>query len=388
MWILGLGCLMACAQSAGSTSDNANFRGKLDNSRLKFTTEKKGHVAFMGGSITEMEGYRPIMMESLKRRFPSTDFSFTNAGISSTCSTTGAFRLAEDVLSKGPVDLFFLEFAVNDDQDAHHGKKECIRGMEGIIRHLRVHNPSCDIVMVHFVNEAMLASLAKGKEPLSSGSHEDVAVRHEISSAHVARELASRIKDGSLTWARYGGVHPARPGNELAASVVNRILDKGWSGPLAESIKAHPQAELLDKESYVRGRFLDSSQWVRDAAWRLSVPDWKSIKGDCRPRFRNMPLFNTDLPAAEFSVSFEGNCLAAYLLAGPDAGIAEVSIDGGPFKPIQLKHAYSKGLHYPRTVMLATDLPQGTHKAAIRKARNDNPEEKTAIRIIRLGSNQ
>jgi hypothetical protein len=101
-----------------------------------------------------------------------------------------------------------------------------------------------------------------------------------------------------------------------------------------------------------------------------------------------MPLFHTDLPAAEFSVSFEGNCLAAYLLAGPDAGIAEVSIDGGPFKPIQLKHAYSKGLHYPRTVMLATDLPQGTHKAAIRKARNDNPEEKTAIRIIRLGSNQ
>jgi hypothetical protein len=52
-----------------------------------------------------------------------------------------------------------------------------------------------------------------------------------------------------------------------------------------------------------------------------------------------------------------------------------------------LKHAYSKGLHYPRTVMLATDLPHGTHAAVIRKARSENPEEKTAIRIIRLGSN-
>lgn len=387
MWILGLGCLMACAQPVGIPPENANFRGNLNNSRLKFTTERKGHVAFMGGSITEMEGYRPIMMESLKRRFPATDFSFTNAGISSTCSTTGAFRLADDVLSKEPVDLFFVEFAVNDDQDAHHAKRECIRGMEGIIRHMRDRNPSCDIVMVHFVNEAMLASLAKGKEPLSSGSHEDVAVRHDISSAHVARELASKIKDGSLTWARYGGVHPARPGNELAASVVNRILDKAWSGPLAESIKPHPQAELLDKGSYVRGRFLDNSKCVRDEAWHLSVPDWKSIKGDCRPRFRNVPLIHTDLPGGAFSLSFEGNCLAAYLLAGPDAGIAEIAIDGGPYKPIQLKHAYSKGLHYPRTVMLATDLPHGTHAAVIRKARSENPEEKTAIRIIRLGSN-
>ena len=40
--------------------------------------------------------------------------------IASTCSTTGAFRLRDDVLIKGPVDLFFIEFAVNDDQDAGH----------------------------------------------------------------------------------------------------------------------------------------------------------------------------------------------------------------------------------------------------------------------------
>ena len=41
-------------------------------------------------------------------------------GIASTCSVTGAHRLTRDVLSKGDVDLFFIEFAVNDDQDAGH----------------------------------------------------------------------------------------------------------------------------------------------------------------------------------------------------------------------------------------------------------------------------
>lgn len=334
-----------------------------------------------------MEGYRPIMMESLKRRFPQTSFQFTNAGVASTCSTTGAFRLAGEVLAKGPVDLIFIEFAVNDDQDAHHGRRECIRGMEGIVRHVRAHNPHCDIVMVHFVNEGMLASLAKGLEPLSSGAHEEVANCHGISSAHVARELSAKIKDGSLTWARYGGVHPARPGNELAASLVDKILDKGWAGPIPESLKPHPVAFPLDQESYFRAGFLDNSSVSRDDGWSLSVPNWKSLKGDCRPRFRDLPLLHSEKPGASLSVKFQGRCLAAYLLAGPDAGVAEVSIDGGAYKAVELKHAYSKGLHYPRTVMLASDLPEGAHEAKVRVAPAAHPTEGVAVRIIRLGAN-
>src|SRR4051794_1740285 len=108
--------------------DNVRPRGSLDNSRLKFQTDKKGSVAFIGGSITEMDGYRPMVCDLLKKRFPETTFTFTAAGISSTCSTTGAFRLATDVFGGGPVDLLFVEFAVNDDQDAHHARAQCVRG--------------------------------------------------------------------------------------------------------------------------------------------------------------------------------------------------------------------------------------------------------------------
>lgn len=376
---------MVAAMTSAWETDPARPRGTLDNSRLKFSREKSGHVVFMGGSITEMEGYRPIMMESLKRRFPETSFQFTNAGVSSTCSTTGAFRLAEEVLAKGPVDLIFVEFAVNDDQDAHHAKRECIRGMEGIVRHLRTHNPNCDIVMVHFVNEGMLATIAKGQEPLSSGAHEEVASRHGISSVHVARELAAKIKDGSFTWARYGGVHPAKPGNELAAGVVDRILDKAWTGQLPKAASPHPTAELLDPASYARGRFLDNNALARGEGWDLSVPDWKKLKGDCRARFRSLPLLHSEKPGSVFTAEFTGRALGAYLLAGPDAGVAEISIDGGPFKAVPLKHAYSKGLHYPRTVMLAGDLEDKPHVARIRVAPPATPMDGSAIRIVRLG---
>ncbi len=124
--------------------DNIHDRGSLNNSRLRFEREKKGTVAFLGGSITEREGYRPLVYAILKKRFPNTAFTFTNAGIASTCSNTGAFRLDRDVFQHGPVDLLFVEFAVNDDQDGKNTRKECIRGMEGRSSRTRACSKHCN----------------------------------------------------------------------------------------------------------------------------------------------------------------------------------------------------------------------------------------------------
>ena len=78
------------AEPARPFGSNVQWRGSLNNSRLQFEQGKKGRVAFIGGSITEMNGYRPMVCEALKQRFPQTEFTFVDAGISSTCSTTGA----------------------------------------------------------------------------------------------------------------------------------------------------------------------------------------------------------------------------------------------------------------------------------------------------------
>ena len=97
-----------CLDLKAFEKENVTIRGSFENSRIAFEIKKKATVAFMGGSITEMNGYRPMLMNFLGRRFPQTEFSFINAGISSTCSTTGAFRLHRDVLSHGPIDLLSL----------------------------------------------------------------------------------------------------------------------------------------------------------------------------------------------------------------------------------------------------------------------------------------
>ena len=81
--------------------------------------ERPVHVAFLGGSITQNTGGHIAMVPKwLKEMYPKTEFVYTRAGIGSTCSTSGAFRLQTDVMANGPVDLLIVEFAVNDDQDA------------------------------------------------------------------------------------------------------------------------------------------------------------------------------------------------------------------------------------------------------------------------------
>jgi pimeloyl-ACP methyl ester carboxylesterase/lysophospholipase L1-like esterase len=350
-------------------ADNVVLRGHLRNSRRVFDGEKRGHVAFMGGSITEMNGYRPMVCEILRRRYPKTKFTFTAAGISSTCSTTGAFRLAADVLSKGPVDLFFVEFAVNDDQDAAHAKRTCIRGMEGIVRRLRGHNPNADIILVQFINPAMRDTLLRGESPLTIAAHETVAGHYGVSSIHLAREVTDRIVRGEFTWKQFGGTHPKKPGNALTSHMIGALFERGWAGPRIAVAQPHPMPDPIDPGSYGHGGFVAIGTASITNGWKLAVPNWSKLPGGKRRRFTALKMLCADDASAQLTLKFRGTAIGAYVVAGPDAGILEGSIDGEPFTPVDLYHRFSRGLHYPRTVMFAEDLKASEHVLKLRTAK-------------------
>ena len=73
-------------------------------------------------------------------------------------------------------------------------------------------------------------------------------------------------------------------------------------------------------------------------------------------------------PGAELTMKFTGTAVGAYVVAGPDAGVVEARVDDGDFQPVDLFHRFSKGLHYPRTVMFETNLPAGEHLLTLRVA--------------------
>ncbi len=378
--------VLSVSLSAVAADPNVVSRGSLANARSVFETEKKGHVAFMGGSITEMEGYRPMVSEFLQKRFPETQFTFTAAGISSTCSTTGAFRLQEDVLSKGRVDLFFVEFAVNDDQDAHHTREECIRGMEGIVRHLRAANPNVDVVLTFFLNENSMAAYRKGAVPLPVAAHTEVAEHYGISTINLARAVTSRIDAGEFDWKKFGGVHPAPFGNRIAADMVAELLQSHWSGPLevGRGLRAHSEPAVpLDGKNYGKGRFLKPDELRMGVGWSVGIPDWAALKGGKRARFNSLPLVQASQPGAELQVAFEGTAIGAFVLAGPDAGMLEAIIDGAAPVKVNLLHGFSAGLHYPRTVMFADTLAEGKHILKLRLLEERDPKSSgTAARVL------
>lgn len=353
-------------QNLPEVSDkNIHLRGSYLNSKHKFESTKAGHVAFLGGSITEMNGYRPMVMEFLEKTFPETTFQFTNAGISSTCSNTGAFRTSRDVLSQGPVDLFFVEFAVNDDQDAGHSEAAAIHGMEGVIAQVRRHNPNADIVMVHFVNPSMLETIQNKQKPLSSSSHEQVARHYQVSTIDLASEVARLIQAKQLTWEQFGGTHPAPFGNGICAAMIEKLLTNAWRKS-GEPVKHPVPAKSLDPHSFTKGRLIDIKNAKLESGWTISVPKWDDIPGSKRSRFTSIPMLTADAADAGLELDFEGTALGVYIVAGPDAGILEVSIDGGPFQSYDLYHHYSKGLHYPRSVVFNSELKPGKHQAKIR----------------------
>ncbi|MBT3199746.1 MAG: SGNH/GDSL hydrolase family protein [Phycisphaerales bacterium] len=370
---------------------NYHLRGNLDNARIQFTKNKTGHVAFIGGSITEMNGYRPMISTMLTKRFPETKFTFTDAGISSTCSTTGAGRLASHVLSKGPVDLFFIEFAVNDDQDAGHKLRQCIRGMEGLIRHCRTYNPNMDIVITFFVNQGMIKTINSGKDPIPMAGHTKVAEYYCVSTNDLASEVTQQINAKTLTWRKFGGVHPGPYGNAMCTKMIEKLMNKAWAKPLADDAKKTPHkmpAKPIDENSYFNARFIAPAKAKIKSGWKLGVPEWKSIKGGKRGRFTKVEMISADKAGAELTLEFTGKGIGAYVIAGPDAGVVEATIDDGKPVQVELYHRYSRGLHYPRTVMFDADLKPGKHTLKLKTVKVEGRKQTgQAARILQFVAN-
>lgn len=369
---------------------NVQFRGSCQNSKIIFETTQKGRVAFLGGSITEMEGYRPMIGEFLKQEFPQTEFALIAAGIASTCSTTGAFRLERDVLSQGPIDLLFLEFAVNDDQDANHSIIDSLRGMEGIIRHLWQTNPNTDVIVTFFVNEPMMNAYRQGNAAKSIQAHRMVATHYHLPTVDLAREVTEQIDSGKLTWKEFGGVHPAPRGNRIVADMIEQTLRTNWKSVDSTTATLHPHrlGDPFDPQNYERGRLVKFDHVDQGVGWQVLVPDWKNIPGDCRTRFQQEEMLCSTAAGSEASLDFEGTAIGAYVLAGPDAGMIEYQIDNGPVQTLDLYHSFSGGLHYPRTVLFNADLVPGKHHLSLKVSSQKNPKSNgTAVRILALAVN-
>ena len=346
-----------------SSSDFHQLRKGLPNCKISFTLSKQSRVAFLGGSITYNHGWRDSVSAYLTKRFTETTFDFVTAGISSFGSVPNAFRLERDVISKGKIDLLFVESAVND-QTNGTSSEEQIMAMEGIVRQVRKTNPAVEVVFMHFVDPEKIAQYNKSEVPEVIVNHEKIASYYQSPSINLAKEVTERINNKEFTWENdFKNLHPSPFGQGVYAKSIIALLEKAFAGhtDADDKIISHLLPERLNQFSYESGQFLDASTAKIDKNWSI-IEKWNPNDGTgTRSDFVDVPMLSSNKIGSKLHLKFKGNVIGVAVAAGQDAGIIEYRVDGKNWKKYDLFTQWSKSLHLPWFCTLENTLTDGEH---------------------------
>lgn len=299
--------------SAFESNRELTARGGLGNFFNKIKEGKNVNIVYFGGSITNAEGYRPISLEWMQRRYSNVNITGVNAGIPATGTDLGAFRVDNDVNSFSP-DLVFVEFAANG------GSME---GLETIIRKIWKNNPNTDICFIYSVSNGNQTSYADGEMPLYIAQMDEVAEHYNIPSVHMGIEAGLLEAEGllSTTSAKYtegkinfseDGLHPTDDyGAPYYAAAIARSMikleenaeAKGHTipAPLNDGTTALDNADTLDPAD------LDKTEgWTYSSGQKF----WVNEKAD-----------------ETISFKFKGTKVGIFYMSTPESGIATVLVD-------------------------------------------------------------
>lgn len=366
------------------SSDYHIVRNELQNSFIKFNKKRNARVAFLGGSITYNPGWRDSISHYIETQFPKTEFEFIAAGIPSMGSTPGAFRLERDILSKGKIDLLFVEAAVNDPTNGRT-LVEQIRAMEGIIRHARKSNSKIDIITMYFVDPDKMEEYNKNRIPEVIKNHDSVAKHYGISTINLAKEVTDRINAGEFHWEDdFKNLHPSPFGQIIYFNSIKTLLQGSWGKIKNKDVKVYPNPlpEKLDEFSYDKGKILNINKAKLSDGWKID-PSWKPKKKEgTRAGYVDIPLLISEKAGSTLTLKFKGKAIGIAVAAGPDAGMLEYSVDDSAFKKVDLFTQWSRYLHLPWYYVLEAKLPSSKHILKIRIINEKNNEsEGNACRI-------
>lgn len=361
-----------------------HIRNGLPNVYRAITEQKKATVAFLGGSITHNPGWRDKVSQYLQERFPQTEFTFIKAGIPSLGSLPHAFRVEQDVLSKGKIDLLFLEAAVNDRTNETDSLTQ-LRALEGIVRHARKNNPAVDMVLMEFADPDKFGDFRQGKKPVELANHERVAAHYGLPSIDLACEVYDRIAAKEFSWEfDFKDLHPSPFGQEVYFQTIQYLLTASF-GADSEGNTGKPAAVTapLNRGNFERGRYMPIQAAKLGSGWKR-VESWAPADGvSTRAGFVDRPMLEATTPGATLTLNFTGTAVGMAIVSGPDAGEVEYRIDNGPYQKMALQTQWSQQLHLPWYKLFAGNLPHKKHVLQLRLAATKNPKSTgTACRIV------
>ncbi len=363
--------------------------GNLDHVLHRIQSGQDITVAFLGGSITYMNGWRQKVCTYLSELFPNSKFNFINAGVSSLGSVPHAFRMEKELLYKGRIDLLFVESAVNDYAN-HTPEIQQRRALEGIIRKAYQSNPMMDVVMMAFADEFKLADYQSGKIPTAVQSHDEVAKYYKVPFINLAEEVNKRIDNKEFTWEYdFKSLHPAPFGQEIYFNTIKTFLRKSFIKDKINAPSAIVLSTPMDKLNYANGDFLPLEDAIKKKGFTVDASWHPRDSVATREGFVDVPVLVGDKPGDYFQVPFQGTAVGIAVICGPDAGAIKYSIDGKNEKRVDLFfQPHSAYLYFPQYLMLGDDLKKGRHLLKVKIDQEHNEKSKgNTVRIVHFFHN-
>jgi len=380
-YLLLLAFIILAVFPASAQNSYIERYGNLDNAFYQIKVKQQANVVFLGGSITNMKGWRDKVCEYLSTTYPATRFNFINAGIPSLGSLPHAFRFNKDVISKGRVDLLFVESAVNDKVNGTPPQTQQ-RALEGIVRHMLTENPAANIVMMAFVDPDKMKDYRNGKVPVEVQLHNDIAKYYHLPFINLAKEVTDRIDKGEFTWeGDFKDLHPSPFGQELYFKSIQRLLASEGNKPAPAKLVKTRLPPPVDPFSYVHADYYDIHNAINKKGFSIDESWQPTDSVGTRPGFVRVPMLVSDGNEAAFELPFTGRAIGISIVSGPDAGYIRYSIDAQPMKELDLHTQWSKILYLPWYLLLGDELKPEKH---ILRLETGGPHQGASKNICRI----
>ncbi|MFZ2640484.1 MAG: GDSL-type esterase/lipase family protein [Verrucomicrobiia bacterium] len=324
-------------------------------------------IAYLGGSITAANGWRPKTTAWFKSQFPKSQVIEINAAISGTGSDYGACRIAGDVLAQNP-DLVFMEHRVNG------GGGFEAKSVEGIVRQIWKKNPRTDICLVYTISRGMLKDLQAGKAPWFGPIMETVANTYGIPSIDLGVEIAKREQAGSLIFKADApvagklvfsadGVHPGDAGHDVYRDVIARSMLT--MKPVAKAQDHHLPAPL-EPRCWETVGLLAITHAGLSAGWKTVVPREDVVYREDFGRTDAMLRGAVKCDHAGETITVKWNGTTIGFSDIPQGSEMEVEVGIDQAAPVVIKRRQTEKIRrYARFFYLPEQAP-GDHTAVLR----------------------
>jgi GDSL-like Lipase/Acylhydrolase family len=295
-------------------------------------------VAYIGGSITAADGWRPMTTRWLREQFKGLEVKEVNAAIGGTGSLLGVFRFGKHVLQYDP-DLLFVEFAVNDNGMPDDSVKAT---MEGIVRQAWAPERKPDICFVYTTAHDL---------QIPTQRHQAVADAYGIPAVDFQAVIRALCVPGLIDWDILAAdrVHPGEWGHSIYAATLATFLRK--------------QMALTEAVPPPAGLSAPAFSGVYETARLVPVTNPAPAGWEVLPAegyFQDGSVMAKEVGESA-ELRFTGTVVGLYYEIRENAGIVGCEVDGKRVAEVDTSWGPTYRFNRQNATIVAENLPPGEH---------------------------